>query len=81
MDLYQENEEANLAGGAIIDSRGKRPPTRGAIIAVCPKCQGTGQVPKKPFFLANPKAPLTRAGKRGMETCPACKGSGRLGIE
>ena len=53
---------------------------KGMILAMCPDCKGTGQVPKKLPFLANPKAPMTRADKLGMETCPKCKGSGWVGV-
>jgi len=52
---------------------------KGMILATCPLCKGTGKVPKKLPFGANPKAPATRADRLGMETCPRCKGSGRLG--
>ena len=54
---------------------------KGMILARCPLCKGTGKVPKKLPFLANPKAPATRADRLGFETCPKCKGSGRLGVE
>ena len=46
---------------------------KGMILATCPDCKGTGTVPKKLPLLANPKAPLTRADKLGLETCPRCK--------
>ena len=52
-----------------------------AILARCPLCKGTGKVAKKLPFLANPKAPATRADKLGQEKCPRCKGSGRIGVE
>jgi len=51
------------------------------ILAICPACKGTGKVPRELPFRANPKAPATRADKLGMETCPRCNGSGRIGIE
>ena len=53
---------------------------KGAIVARCGVCKGSGQVPKKPPFLANPKAPLTRADRLGTETCPKCKGAGVVGV-
>jgi len=52
---------------------------KGVILAVCPLCKGTGKVAKELPFRANPKAPATRADKLGMETCPRCGGSGKLG--
>ncbi len=51
------------------------------ILARCPLCKGTGKIPKKLHFQANPKAPATRADKLGEETCPRCNGKGRIGIE
>jgi len=54
---------------------------RGAILAICPLCKGTGKVPKKFPFLANPRAPAIRAYTSGLQTCPRCKGSGRVGVE
>jgi len=53
---------------------------KGMILATCPDCKGTGKVPKKLPFRANPKAPLTRADRLGMETCPRCNGSGWVGV-
>ena len=66
-----------------MEARGKRqkPSARGMILARCPLCQGTGKVRKKLPFLANPRAPLTRADKLGFEICPNCNGSGRVGVE
>jgi hypothetical protein len=61
--------------------KGQKPGTRGKILATCPDCQGTGKVPKKLPFLANPKAPLTRPDRLGLETCPKCNSSGRVGME
>ena len=58
----------------------RRARARGMILATCPDCKGTGKVPKKLSFLANPKAPLTRADKLGMEDCPRCCGSGWVGV-
>ena len=60
--------------------RKRRPRARGMILATCPDCKGTGQVPKKLPFLANPKAPMTRADRLGMEPCPRCRGSGWVGV-
>ena len=54
---------------------------KGKILATCPECKGTGKVPKELPFLANPRAPATRADKLGMKTCPTCQGSGRVGVE
>ncbi len=59
----------------------QRAPARGAILGMCPRCQGKGKVSKKLPFLANPKAPLTRADRLGFETCPNCNGTGRVGVE
>ncbi len=59
----------------------QQPPTRGTILGPCPQCQGTGKVPKKLPFLANPRAPATRADRLGRETCPNCNGTGRVGVE
>jgi len=53
---------------------------KGMILAICPDCKGTGKVPKKLPFLANPKAPATRADRLGLETCPRCRGSGWIGM-
>ena len=61
--------------------RRRRPRTRGAILATCPVCKGAGKVPKELPFLANPRAPQTRADKLGMRPCPRCNGSGRIGAE
>jgi len=61
--------------------RRRKARAKGMILATCPDCKGTGKVPKKLPFLANPKAPLTRADKLGMETCPRCNGSGWVGIK
>jgi len=54
-----------------------------AILAKCPVCKGTGKVRKQLPFLANPRVWVTRIreDKSGFETCPRCKGSGRIGIE
>ena len=52
-----------------------------AILAKCPLCKGKGKVPKQLPFRANPKAPITRPERYGMETCPRCGGSGRVGVE
>ena len=52
-----------------------------AILAKCPVCKGKGKVPKELPFLANPKAWVTSAKRLGMETCPRCNGSGRIGVE
>ena len=57
-----------------------KPSARGAILAMCPNCKGTGKVPKKLPFLANPRAPLTRADRLGQENCPQCKGTGHVGV-
>lgn len=54
---------------------------KGVILARCPLCKGKGKIPQEVPFLANPKAPLTRADKLGLQTCPKCKGSGRVGVE
>ena len=64
-----------------MEARKKKAPARGAILGMCPRCQGTGETPRKLPFLANPKAPATRADKLGFETCPNCNGSGRVGVE
>jgi len=53
---------------------------KGMILATCTLCKGTGKIPKQLPFLANPKAPATRADRLGMETCPRCKGSGMVGV-
>ncbi len=58
----------------------QRASAKGMILAKCPLCKGTGKVPKKLPFLANPKAPATRADKLGLETCPTCQGIGRVGV-
>ena len=52
-----------------------------AILARCPLCKGTGRIPQKLPFRANPKAWATRADKLRAETCPRCNGSGRIGVE
>lgn len=59
----------------------RRPTARGAILAICPLCKGTGKVAKELPFRANPKAPMTRADKLGLKTCPRCNGTGRVGVE
>lgn len=62
-----------------MDSKDKTGRTsKGSILAMCPDCKGTGKVPVKPFFLANPKASQTR--RQGMETCPRCGGTGKIGV-
>ena len=58
-----------------------KPSARGMILARCPLCKGTGKVPKKLPFLANPRAPATRADRLGLETCRKCRGTGRVGVE
>lgn len=52
-----------------------------AILSKCPVCNGRGKVPKPLPFRANPKAPATRPERQGMETCPKCKGTGKIGVE
>jgi len=52
-----------------------------AILSLCPLCKGTGKIPKKVPFLANPRAPATRPGSMGSETCPRCGGSGKVGTK
>jgi Ribonuclease G/E len=64
MDRKNENEKSS----------------QGSIMAVCPDCKGTGKVPPKPYFKANPKAPLTRPDRRGLETCRRCGGTGKIGV-
>ncbi len=59
----------------------QKEPSRGAIVGRCPTCKGTGKVPKKLPFLANPKAPATRADKLGLQICPQCRGTGRVRVE
>jgi hypothetical protein len=51
------------------------------IIARCPECQGSGQVPKDLPLAANPRAPMTRSDKVGLKTCPRCRGTGSIGIK
>jgi len=53
---------------------------KGVILARCPLCKGKGKIPKEIPFLANPRAPSTRADKLGLQTCPQCNGSGRVGV-
>jgi len=60
--------------------KGQKSGARGKILGICPDCKGSGKVPKKLPFMANPKAPLTRADRLGMETCPNCRGTGMVGV-
>ncbi len=66
-----------------MEARGKRqkPRAKGKILATCPDCKGTGKVPKKLPFRANPRAPATRADRLGLQTCPQCNGTGHVGVE
>jgi len=51
------------------------------ILCRCPVCRGDGKVAREVPFLANPKAPMTRAGQMGYKTCPKCLGSGSVGVK
>ena len=59
----------------------KKAEARGVILGPCPFCKGTGKIPKRLPFGANPKAPATHTDRLGFETCPRCKGSGNFGAE
>ena len=62
--------------------RVSKPRKKGIIILCrCPVCQGEGKIAREVPFLANPKAPLTRAGQMGYKTCPKCQGSGSVGVK
>jgi len=52
-----------------------------SILSKCPRCGGTGKVPKSLPLGANPKAPLTRPDKMGYKQCPGCNGTGSIGIK
>jgi len=56
-------------------------PKKIAILCQCPVCKGKGKVLREVPFLANPKAPMTRAGQMGYNTCPRCQGSGSIGVK
>jgi len=64
----------------MMEAGSRKARAKGMILATCPDCKGTGKIHKKLPFLANPKAPLTRADKLGLETCPRCRGSGWVGV-
>ena len=65
-----------------MESKDKHPEhKKGAILSTCPVCQGKGKVPRQPPFWGNPKAPLTRTDRLGLETCRQCRGTGRIGVE
>ena len=55
-------------------------PERMSIVSRCPQCQGSGKVPREVPFLANPRAPATRADRTGSKPCPKCQGKGVIGI-
>ena len=64
-----------------MEAKGRKENARGVILAICPLCKGKGKVPRKLPFLANPKAPATRADRLGFENCPKCHGSGQIKVE
>jgi len=51
-----------------------------SIVSRCPQCKGSGKVPREVPFLANPRAPATRADRTGLKPCPMCRGRGVIGI-
>jgi len=58
----------------------RRARAKGMILAQCPVCHGTGEVPREIPLLANLKDPAIRAYQKKSKTCPKCNGSGRLGV-
>jgi hypothetical protein len=59
----------------------QKDPTTRIIMAKCALCKGEGSIPKPLPFLANPRAPSTRTDKLGLQTCPECKGTGKVTTE
>jgi RecJ-like exonuclease len=63
-----------------MEELGRRQKAKGAILAMCPDCKGTGKVPKTLPFRANPKARGTRVDRMGWRTCTRCNGTGQVGV-